>query len=130
MPRERAYRTASATFAVSYMSNAKWIKAFTAIARLGQFVAEWKLIDQEVTHGWGNPWEDDLYPIGLLGGGYDAVEYRWIEWIRFPCVWRPYPGVGVTREQDVDSIAAALDAVGQFHLERGNDSLILYGYGR
>jgi hypothetical protein len=61
-----------------------------------------------------------------MGGGYDAAEYKWIEWVRFPRTWRPHSRL--TCEQDICRIAAALDAVGQFHSERDDDRLILYGY--
>lgn len=130
--RERHYRTLRAAFAVAYMSNAKWRKLFTVIAASGLVLdrAEWKLIDADQLYAWGVPSQTDLLPNRLADGRFAPVEYKWIEWIRFPRHYRRDPQARRLIEQDLDGLLQALATVGQLHIEREPDHLTVFGYGQ
>ena len=63
----------------------------------------------------------DLAPIG-------PVEYKWIEWIRFPHTWHPKPGVGYTESQDIEGLKRLLSQTAQLHIEEDEHGLTLFGY--
>jgi hypothetical protein len=126
------YDRARAAFSASYMSDAKWRKAFGAIAGAGLHLdqAEWKFIESERLFDWGVPRLSDLLPTRLADGRFQPVEYKWIEWIRFPRAWRPIAKVADTITQDIEGLKQVLEAAGKFHYVEDEQGLTLFGYGR
>ncbi len=111
-PEDERYRKAVARFSIFHMSNAKWRRVFTAIADAGivSLQSEWKHIDtDEITYKYQMPAHRDLLERRFQDGYFQPYEYRWIHWIRIP---RRYfdESVGLTREQDLTALQAALEA--------------------
>jgi hypothetical protein len=131
-PHRDPYEKASAAFSVSFMSDTKWRKALGAIADSGLRLerATWKFIDSEHLHEWGVPRRSDLLPTRLADGRFQPVEYKWIEWIRFPRNWRPVTDAGYSVAQDVEGLKRVLAAIGCFHYMEDELGLTLFGYGR
>lgn len=131
-PHRDPYERASASFSVSYMSDTKWRKALGAIADAGLQLerATWKFIDSEHLYEWGVPSRSDLLTTRLADGSFQPVEYKWIEWIRFPRSWRPVADVDYSIAQDVQGLKRVLATVGSFHYEEDEHGLTLFGYGR
>ena len=131
-PGRDSYERARAAFSISYMSDAKWRKAFGAVADAGLQLtrAVWKFIDSEQLFEWGVPRPSDLLPTGLADGRFEPVEFKRIEWIRFPGTWHPVGGLGGTVTQDIDGLKQLLEAVGRFHFIEDERGLTLFGYGK
>ena len=128
---EDAYRRARASFAASYMSDAKWRRVFAAIARAGVVIeeAEWRFIDTERTAKIGLPAEADLYPTRLSDGRFQCLEYRWIRSIHVPRDYRPITDVGFTRTQDIMALRSAIESAGRFQYSEDENGLTIFGYG-
>jgi hypothetical protein len=131
-PHRDPYQRASAALSVSYMSDTKWRKALGAISDAGLQLerATWKFIDSEHLHDWGIPCRSAPLPTRLADGRFQPVEYKWIEWIRFPRDWRPVADAGYSVAQDLDGLKRVLAAIGSFHYVEGERGLTLFGYGR
>ncbi len=131
-PHRDPYERSSAALSVSYMSDTKWRKALGAIADAALQLerATWKFIDSEHLHEWGVPRRSDLLPTRLADGRFQPVEYKWIEWIRFPRNWRPVADAGYSVTQDLDGLKRVLAASGRFHYVEDEQGLTLFGYGR
>ncbi len=129
---ERDYARNIKVFSVSYMSNAKWYKVFQAIAnaQLGITKATWKFIGSEHLSNDGVPALHDLLPSSLADGRFQPVEYKQIEWILFPRVWRPRADVGYEVSQDIEGLNRVLEAVGQFQAIEDDKGLTIFGYGK
>lgn len=114
------------------MSNAKWRKTFGAVAAssLGLKKSLWKFIHSENIYDWPVPRVNDLCYYHLRDGRLQPVEYKWIEWIRFPRTWHPKPGVGYTESQDIEGLKRVLSQTAQLHVEEDEHGLTLFGYGR
>jgi hypothetical protein len=132
VPHRDPYERASAALSVSYMSDAKWRKALGAIADAGLQLerATWRFIDSEHLHEWGVPCRSDLMPTQLTDGRFQAVEYKWIEWIRYPRNWRPVADAGYSVAQDIEGLKRVLAVLGSFHYVEDEQGLTLFGYGR
>ena len=119
-------------FSVSYMSNAKWYKVFQAIAiaQLGITRATWKFISSEHLFNDGVPSLHDLLPSRLADGSFQPVEYKQIEWILFPRIWRPRAEVGYEVLQEIEGLGKVLESVGQLQTVKDGRGLIVFGYGR
>lgn len=129
---ERDYERNMKAFSVSYMSNAKWYKMFQAIAsaRLSITKATWKFISSEHLFNDGVPDLHDLLPSRLADGRFQPVEYKQIEWILFPRVWRPRADVGYEVSQDIKGLNRVLEAVGQFQTVEDERGLTIFGYDK
>jgi hypothetical protein len=131
-PHQDPYRRARAAFAVAHMSNAKWRKVLRAIATadLGVGYLEWKFIDSEQVKGHGLPRLTDILENRFADGRFLPFEYKWIEWIRFPRRYRPYPGETYEVTQDVEGLKQVLEGCGQLRLDLDERGLTLFAYGR
>lgn len=129
---ERDYKRNMKVFSVSYMSNAKWYKMFQAIAnaQLGITKATWKFISSEHLSNDGVPGLHDLLPSYLADGSFQPVEYKQIEWILFPRVWRPRADAGQEVLQDIEGLGRVLEAVGQLQIMKDDKGITVFGYGR
>ena len=112
LSRDEQYQKAIARFSILHMSNAKWRRVFTAIADAGivELRSEWKHIDtDEITQHYQMPRHKDLLERRFQDGYFQPYEYKWIHWIRIP---RRYfdESVGLTREQNLTEVEAALNA--------------------
>ena len=124
------YRRKVARYSGSFMSDAKWVRLFTAAARSGIAIAraKWAFIGTDHVMWEALPEESDLLPHRFLDGRFQPFEYRWIESIFVPWEYRPDPSVGYTRKQDVGALRRALEAVGQFQLEEDDEGLTIVAY--
>jgi len=131
-PRRDPYERAVAALSVSYMSDAKWRKVLGAIADAGIELrrAVWKFVDSEQLFDWGVPCRSHLLATRLADGRFQPVEYKRIEWIRFPRHGRPDAASGDLVAQDIDGLKRVLAACGQVHYTEDEQGLTLYGYGR
>lgn len=131
-PRTDSYERSAAALSASYMSDTKWLKVFGAIADSGLHLegATWKFIDSERLHVWGVPCRSDLLADRLTDGRFQLVEYKWIEWIRFPPSWHPVAGIGDSVPQDIETLGRVLESAGRFHYVVGEEGLTLFGYRR
>jgi hypothetical protein len=131
MAQDDEYVKATARFSVSYMSNAKWVRLFTAVARSGITVerAQWNMIENDHAFWQRMPHESDLLPSRFQDGAFQPFEYKWIRSIFIPKEYRPYPDVGYTRHQDTNGVRAAIEEVGVFQLEDIDGGLVIKGYG-
>ena len=131
-PHRDPYEREVAAFSASYMSSAKWYRVFQAIAdaQLGVTKATWKFIWSEHLFDDGVPRLCDLLPSRLVDGLFQPVEYKWIEWIFFPRLWRPRADVGYEVSQNIELLKQVLEGVGQLESVEDDKGLTLFGYGR
>ncbi len=135
-PHQDQYTKFSSQFSASYMSNAKWRKVFTAIAdaiansSLRVTIAEWKWLDSDKVQLTRVPHHSDILYQRFADGELQPVEYKWIEWIRFPRVYKPHKGIGLTVDQDIDALFHLLTSCAQLQLEIDSEQLTLFAYGR
>ncbi|MEM9760817.1 MAG: hypothetical protein AAF933_16375 [Pseudomonadota bacterium] len=129
---DRAYARAARRFSMSFMSDAKWRKLFAALiaARCELECAEWWWINSPTPCVKRFPREHEVLEKRFADGYFQPTEYRWIERIRIPRFWRPYKGVGLERQQDLEAVSAVMTAAGAFQLEweTGGAALTLYAY--
>ena len=114
------------------MSNAKWPKAFTAIAESPVEVrrCELKCIDSDhVTVVGRAPQVCELMERRFTDSIWHPFEYKWIEWFRFPRAFKPYAGgVGLTVTQDVEALRAIITEAAHVCVELDGEYLWLFGY--
>jgi hypothetical protein len=131
-PHQDPYRRARAAFAVAHMSNAKWRKVLRVLATadVGFTRLEWKCIDSDHILIHGIPRLTDILENRFADGQFQPFEYKWIEWVRFPRTYRPYPGEVYEVRQDVEGLSQALAACGQLRLVLNDAGLTLFAYER
>ena len=124
------YQKAAANYSASYMSNAKWLKFFRAVISAGIPLerVRWKFIDTEHFIEVSFPDEWDLEPTRFADGKFQPFEYRWLEFVFIPHVFKPMAGVGYEKKQDTAAVVAALEKVGQFPVEVSPEGVIIRGY--
>jgi len=121
-------------YAVSYMSDSKWRKLFTAVDEAGIKIerAVWRFIASDHAFNWGWPTACDLDVVGMKDGRFQPFEYRWIESIFVPREYRPYGDEHVphaARHQDVDGLVSVLRRAGKFMIEESPEGITILGYG-
>ena len=127
---DRAYERASRRYSASFMSNAKWLRLFRAAAKspAASALARWELIS-ESDHFWQPlPYESELLPSRFQDGRFQPFEYKWIRSVFVPREYRPVARVGFVRQQPVEALRQAIEAVGQFQLEETPDGLTIVAY--
>jgi hypothetical protein len=132
IPHQDPYKRARAEFSVAHMSNAKWRKVLRAIAtcELQLSRSEWKCIDTDHVMIQGIPQLRDIMENRFADGPFQPVDYKWLEWVRFPRTYRPYPGEVYEVAQDVDGLKRVLESCGKLQLRLDEDGLTLFAYGR
>jgi len=122
---DETYRRVRRRFGVAYMSNTKWRRLFTVIARSDVVVREavWAFIDSGRSFRWGLPGERDLLQTRLRDGAFLPFEYRWIRSIHIP------RKVGLLAEVEIARLASLLREAGDFMLEESEAGLTILGYG-
>jgi hypothetical protein len=124
------YRKATARYSVSSMSNAKWVKLLTAVARSGIGIvrSQWKYIDDGRCVWNAMPSEDDLLPNRFADGRFQPLEYKWIEWVFVPHEFATVEGAGHRTKQDTHGLLRVIREVGQFDFEESPEGVRLYAY--
>ena len=129
---KRKFLLAAGNYRYSWMSNTKWRKVFTAIAKAGTNVkqCEYKTIDMPGVAEVRTPQLRDLREREFEDGAYQPFAYKWIEWFRFPRRYQPYKrrGVGYVIEQDVEALKTVIEKAAHARLELDDNYLWLYGY--
>lgn len=118
-------------FQTRLMSNARWRDFFPAVAGAdpGSSYSGWKLVAEEHTWAHRMPRGLDLRGTHFADGHFQPFEYRYVEWIFIPRRYKPYPGVGLAREQDVDGLVEALERTGKrFPFEVDARGFTIFGY--
>ena len=113
------------------MSNSKWRKVLIAVAAAPVEVrrCELKCIGSAwVATAPAAPRVNECHPGNLADGAFQPLEYKWIEWFRFPRRFQPKPGVGYFVEQDVETLRDAILSAADACVELGDEHLYLYGY--
>lgn len=131
MPQEPFYSEDKqiARFQEWLMSNARWRDFFLTAASLGLYYSEWKWVSGNRIEINRMPFEQDLWETRLADGYFQLDEYKYIERIFIPRSYKPYPGVGLVREQDVDGLIEALGRTGKkFPFEVDERGFTIYGY--
>jgi hypothetical protein len=124
------YQKASSKYSASYMSNAKWLKLFRAVISAGVKLecVRWKFIDTEHSVEASFPEERDLEPTGFADGKFQPIEYRWLESVFIPHVFKSKAGVGYEKMQDTAAVLAALEKAGHFPVEVSQEGITILGY--
>jgi hypothetical protein len=132
VPHQDPYKRARSAFSVAHMSNAKWRKVLRAIAtaELGLTRSEWKCIDSEYVMVHGMPRLTDIMEARFADGQFQPFEYKWIEWVRFPRVYKPHRGVAFEVTQDIEGLMQVLQGCGALKIEVDENGLTLFAYGR
>ena len=127
---DEEYRKAASKYSASYMSNAKWLKLFRAVISAGVPLerARWKFIDTENFIEVSFPAEADLEPTRFADGKFQPFEYRWLESVFIPHVFKPKAGVGYEKRQNTAAVVAALEKAGQFPVEVSPEGVTIWGY--
>jgi len=114
------------------MSNAKWRKVLHAVATsdLGLTRSEWKCIDSPYVMVHGVPHVHDIMDERFADGQFQPFEYKWIEWVRFPRAYGPFPGLCDEVVQDIDGLKRLLDTCGRLSVRVDESGLTLFAYGR
>ena len=118
-----------ARFQQQLMSNTKWWAFFLAAVDLGLDHSEWKYVSSDHLETKRIPRQHDLHESRFADGYFQPHEYKYIQWIFVPSSYKPYPGVGLVREQDVDGLIETLDRTSkEFPYEVDEHGLTIYGY--
>jgi len=127
---DRRYKNAIAKFSASFMSDAKWLRFFHEVIRSGVPIeqAAWQYLGATSPIWQSFPQVNDLMPTRFADGKFQPWEYRWLESVFIPAAFKPTPGVGYERKQDVEAVAAKLGAAGQFPIEVSAAGLTLRAY--
>jgi hypothetical protein len=127
---ERWFKIAS-RFTISCMSNANWLKVFTAIDTSLVEIrrCEFKCIDSNFVFAQDRaPQVRELLERRFTDSIWQPFEYKWIEWFRFPRQFKPYPDVGLLVAQDVERLQAVISDAAHACVELDAEYLWLYGY--
>ncbi len=130
------------TFDVSYMSNAKWRKLFTAIVSHKDLIKQCEIYDffgycvNEITwHKVGNDnslYIQEDYISEKITTGEHPTYYREIEYIEFKARWQgAYIGELLPpnyETQDLNAIEEMLNSLGKFQIIKTDESLKIMGY--
>lgn len=129
---EREYEKALSKYSASFMSNAKWLRLFNAVIQAGLNIerAEWRFIDSNHCFRQSFPTSNDLLPTRFADGAFQPIEYRWLESVFIPGSYRPTPGVGYERRQDIAAVLTALKKAGQFEVEESAGGITIHAYRR
>ena len=125
------------TFDVSYMSNAKWRKLFTAIVAHKDLIKQCEIYDffgfcvNEIA--WHKIADDStLYIHEDYTSEAITTDYREIEYIEFKARWKgAYIGELLPpnyETQDLNAIEELLDSLGKFQIIKTDESLKIMGY--
>jgi hypothetical protein len=74
------------------------------------------------------PGERDLEPTRFADGKFQPFEYRWLEFVFIPHVFKPKADVGYEKKQDTAAVVAALEKAGQFPIELSSEGITIRGY--
>ena len=113
------------------MSNTKWRKILSTIveSEIAICCVEIKII--------GNTWINttlkgfsqwDIGEIRLNDGSHGPLEYKWIEWMRFPRKIRTREGIGHFKLQDIEQLKEVIEESASVSLEIDEDYLVIFGY--
>jgi hypothetical protein len=133
MEQDDAYQQAASRYQVSYMSDAKWLRLFTAVARSGVVIlrAHWSTLKDDWSLVREMPRESDLLPTRFRDGGtFPPFEYKWIFSILVPKERPPYPGAMTRAKQDIVGLRAAIEKAGAFQMEDTDEGLLILAYKR
>ena len=123
------YQKVLKKFQNSYMSNAKWRKLFVALANFGNIeYSEWKLVDNPAPQVKRFPKKTELMEKRFADGYFQPFEYKWIEWIKVPAVYRLHEHVDLEKSNDLDQIFRTIEAIGLFEIEKTSEYLKIYAY--
>lgn len=131
-PHRNPYEWCASNFRVSYMSNAKWYRVLEAIAAAELDVTRsvWKFIDSDYLYRYPVPASYQLLPSRLADGAFQPVEYKWIEWIRFPRERRLRPDVGYEVPQDIEGLKRVMEATAELQIFEDEQGLTIFGYAK
>ncbi|ROT95761.1 hypothetical protein EB809_18735 [Marinobacter sp. R17] len=122
------------SFESSYISNAKWRKCFAILDDISpDLQVIWKFVGSQ-NNGvrYSLPSIESLEERHLSSRfWFGPAYYKEIEWIEFPKVGKPYGKEDISGaffHQDVATILAALNDIGQFYTENTDLGFRLYGH--
>ena len=120
-------------FNVSYMSNTKWRKVFTALEPIKIQQAYWKFVDldQEIRSAFITSHDLMEKYIGDYGVAVAPFAYRRIEWVEIPKTginpqYEKIPFMNFT--QDIETVENILTSLGKFEFEHTERGLRIYGH--
>jgi len=118
---------------ISYMSNAKWRRALSALAKSNRGDScVWKLVHTDESQAGRVPDPDEIRDDYVDESAVPCpTEYLQIEWLEIQAEyrWQPYDNAPTSsRRQDLLAARRALEAAGQFQLSESPEGLRLYGY--
>ena len=123
-------------YSASLMSNHKWKKLFTVMAKSSPELCniEYHFTDTENVFYGSAPLIDQIWntaiddPVRGVGG---PVEYKHIEYLSIPYIhkYRTYENSPLKeKEQDITTFIDALNSIGEFPITKTETSIIIYGY--
>lgn len=124
------YKKASEKYSVSYMSNSKWLKLFSAWAESDIEIdfSNWKYIDSDHEEVHCLPKSNDLLENRFSDGRFQPFEYKWILSIYIPQTYRPVSNVGFERKQNIEELKSIARNVGQFPIFDIKNGIEIRGY--
>lgn len=127
----RRYWKFASRFQRSCMSNAKWRKVLAAIEASGIEITrceyKWLHFD-EIEAIDCAPQRNKYVASHFADGPMYPLQYKWLEWFRFPREYRPIPNVGHTVRQDVEALQQVVLNAADACVELDDQYLWLYGY--